>query len=116
MGKKVGILLSCGKVTYCVLVVVTATQKILKMKINDFVMCCENPSKNRNQLKQTKHKTRKPLETLESLCLTAALCACAEPAHWHVIRKPEYPLKSCNSSNYSFLKLELDNGLGELDF
>lgn len=59
MGKKVGILLSRGKMTYCLSVVFTAAQKVLKMKINDFaklfVMCCENPSKNRNQLKQTKH-------------------------------------------------------------
>lgn len=75
-------------------------------------MCCEKPSKNRNQLKQTKHKTHKPLETLESLCLTADSVP-NQPAGTSC-QKPEYPSKSCNSSNYSFPKLELDKGQGEL--
>ena len=77
------------------LVEFTAAQKVLKMKINYFaklfVMCCENPGKNRNQLKQTKHKTHKPLETLESLSLTAALGA--EPAGWHFTPKPRVPFE-----------------------
>lgn len=75
-------------------------------------MCCENSSKNRNQLKQAKHKTRKPLETLESLCLTAALAD--EPACGTSCQKLEYPSKSCNSSHYGFPKLELDKDWGEL--
>lgn len=52
-----------------------STRKFWKLKWTAFqslVVCCENLSKNTNQLKQTKHKTGKPLETLELLFLTAA--------------------------------------------
>lgn len=95
MGKKIGILLSQGKMTCCLLVVFTIAQKVLKMKINDFVklsvMRSENPGKNRNQLNQTKHTTRKPLETLESLCLSVALGT--EPVCLHFMPKARATLK-----------------------
>lgn len=59
MGNKVGTSLSQEKkMTYCFLVVFTATQKVLKMKRSDYKVfysgLCKR-GKNRTQLIQTKH-------------------------------------------------------------
>lgn len=57
-------------------------------------------------------RTHKPLETLVSLCLTAALSA--RPDCWHFVLKAQVPSKSHNPSNCSFPKQGLNKDQGEL--
>lgn len=87
--------------------------KLKQMTLQSLVMCCENPSKNTNQLKQTKHKTHKPLETLESLFLTAA-SVLSQLLAFHA-KSLSTLQRAVILQNHSCPKIVLDKGLGKLE-